>query len=810
MAFTKIENTELNSRGATKLPDRPSEVMSAHAIKVEVDYPTKQIVAPAFNNLIDELEDTTAAASIGAVAPSGATGNTIQTILNGVYGAISTAVVDVAEIKSEISTVAVRVTELEEEAHTHSNKALLDTYTQTESDLADAVSNKHSHENKALLDTYDQTNSDISSAIELKHVHPNRTLLDTYEQTEANLADAVSKKHEHSNKAVLDKFGESSGQPTYNGEPIGGGAGTWGSITGTLSDQTDLKNALDAKASISSIPTQLSELTDDSTHRVVTDSEKTAWNAKNTVSVTQIKTSGVKIATVTVDSTSTDIYAPQGGSGGGSVNNAYKNVKVGSTTISASGEDTLELVAGSNVTLTPDATNKKVTVSASGGGASTGDMLASDYDSNYDVKTAGGIDPYVSSQISTAMSSLATVATSGSYNDLSNQPTIPDVSTKYDTSDTAETALDDADYVPFYDTSASARRKTLWSNIKTVLANLFMKNDGSNAASEVALPSTASLTVGSRVIYSTVGDASFSQGVSNIASGEYSHAEGNQTVSSASCSHAEGYGTNTDYGYASHAEGYHTTSSGHHSHAEGRGTTSSGEYSHAEGYNTVSGYEAQHVSGSYNNNKSTTLFEIGNGTDNSHRSNAFEVYSDGKFSQDDGTTKYKFTSLNGENGFYDASGTFHTFGASGPTINVTPILTSGVKIATVEVDGNDTDLYAPQGGGGGTSTKRYIYGSTISTGATGIGTWYSGDLSNITSNDESDWWQDDDFKGLLSDDNFDIKILFDPLAADEEVLVCSGYILDDTTGKLCIKFNGEVAKSTHRVAVDITSTDVQS
>ncbi|MCL2739584.1 MAG: hypothetical protein FWE47_00090 [Oscillospiraceae bacterium] len=32
--------------------------------------------------------------------------------------------------------------------------------------------------------------------------------------------------HTHQNKAVLDKFGESGGQPTYNGNPIGGGGGT--------------------------------------------------------------------------------------------------------------------------------------------------------------------------------------------------------------------------------------------------------------------------------------------------------------------------------------------------------------------------------------------------------------------------------------------------------------------------------------------------------------------------------------------------------------------------------------------------------
>ena len=51
--------------------------------------------------------------------------------------------------------------------------------------------------------------------------------------------------------------------------------------------------------------------------------------------------------------------------------NAFSNVKVGSTTIAADSKtDTLELVAGTGVTLTPNATNDKVTIAAtsSGGG----------------------------------------------------------------------------------------------------------------------------------------------------------------------------------------------------------------------------------------------------------------------------------------------------------------------------------------------------------------------------------------------------------------------------------------------------------
>ena len=69
-------------------------------------------------------------------------------------------------------------------------------------------------------------------------------------------------------------------------------------------------------------------------------------------------------------------------SGGGSGNaDSYGHVKVGSVTIDASGDDTIELVAGSNVTLTPSTTSKSVIISASGGGGgtSTGDMLKSEF-----------------------------------------------------------------------------------------------------------------------------------------------------------------------------------------------------------------------------------------------------------------------------------------------------------------------------------------------------------------------------------------------------------------------------------------------
>ena len=46
-------------------------------------------------------------------------------------------------------------------------------------------------------------------------------------------------------------------------------------------------------------------------------------------------------------------------------------------------------------------------------------------------------------------------------------------SDSYLVGDTAETAIDDADTIPFYDTSATSKRKSTWSNIKSVLKTYF-------------------------------------------------------------------------------------------------------------------------------------------------------------------------------------------------------------------------------------------------------------------------------------------------------------------------------------------------
>lgn len=62
----------------------------------------------------------------------------------------------------------------------------------------------HDHANKAELDLIESGDKAKWDAAEAKaHEHSNKALLDTYTQTEADLADAVTKKHEHENADVL-------------------------------------------------------------------------------------------------------------------------------------------------------------------------------------------------------------------------------------------------------------------------------------------------------------------------------------------------------------------------------------------------------------------------------------------------------------------------------------------------------------------------------------------------------------------------------------------------------------------------------
>lgn len=67
----------------------------------------------------------------------------------------------------------------------------------------------------------------------------------------------------------------------------------------------------------------------------------------------------------------------------------------------------------------------------------------------------------------------------------------------------------------------------------------------------------------------------------------------------------------------------------------------------------------QVVVGKNNDNKSDTIFEIGQG--GTSRRNAFEIYNDSSISCDNGDSLFRFTKNSGQHGYYDESYTFHPF-----------------------------------------------------------------------------------------------------------------------------------------------------
>ena len=134
-------------------------------------------------------------------------------------------------------------------------------------------------------------------------------------------------------------------------------------------NQNELQNAVVQPLATAPSSGKLGQIYYNSTDKKTYQYNGTAWVA---IGITDVATTSANGLMSSSDKTKLNGIAT-----GAEVNqNAFSNVKVGSTTVAADAKtDTLELVAGSNVTLTPDATNDKVTIAAT--------------DTTYSVVTAG-------------------------------------------------------------------------------------------------------------------------------------------------------------------------------------------------------------------------------------------------------------------------------------------------------------------------------------------------------------------------------------------------------------------------------------
>ena len=286
---------------------------------------------------------------------------------------------------------------------------------------------------------------------------------------------------------------DKSGTTTANIYDGTGSGGIWGSITGTLSDQTDLQNALNDKQNLidsnnklssdliddtdslnkfvtstditnwnnksdfsgsytdltnkPTIPDELADLSDDSTHRVVTDTEKSTWNGKQDV----IDSSHKLSADLVDDTSSTNKFFS------GNYNDLTNKPIIPSNTSDLTNDSGFIDNTVNNLTnYTLSSSLSSVATSGSYSDLSNKPTIPTktsdlNNDSNFIstsatsglIKNDGSIDTTSYSTFSgsytdlTDKPSLSAVATSGSYSDLSNKPTIPTVNTSKTTSDTA-------------------------------------------------------------------------------------------------------------------------------------------------------------------------------------------------------------------------------------------------------------------------------------------------------------------------------------------------------------------------------------
>lgn len=449
-------------------------------------------------------------------------------------------------------------------------------------------------------------------------------------------------------------------------------------------------------------------------------------------------------------------------------------------------------------------------------GAINGDLAG--LDSNGNLTDSGVVASKVIQKVTTATGLLKD---DGTVDTTSYAP----ANKAYLTDDTAETTIDDADYFPFYDTSATGKRKTLFSSIVNKLKATF------------ATLVTGTFTSGNLVSLDSSG---------NIAD---SGKSANDIVTTTDMTTAIGKSRRFQVTNNDGTERYYLLS---------ELTVSSNSFTYP--------YSLKGSIGRYSNNDKVDFdiiadFRVGSKITGYISSSINGTYYDIICSEDSNTKRiylyinqiydYADVTISGQSGIVTGTitPTATMLGTAGAKLsNLTPISNKMDKVSTATQ--NDIAIFDANGGVADSNvlisslptilpassptpteasvvsaisgvsasttsaasayatqqwsnvlTKRYVYTGTIASGATGIGTW---DASATPT--ETDWWQD---AGFIIPDNatdIDVSFKFDPQAANGDVLILGGYILDTTTGKLCIKFASPTKVATHKVAVDISYT----
>ena len=73
--FTKITDADLLNKGNLGMPDTPN--LTTAQMQAKLDELSRDVIIPKFNNLVDELTDSSASESIGIIPPENFFGETL-------------------------------------------------------------------------------------------------------------------------------------------------------------------------------------------------------------------------------------------------------------------------------------------------------------------------------------------------------------------------------------------------------------------------------------------------------------------------------------------------------------------------------------------------------------------------------------------------------------------------------------------------------------------------------------------------------------------------------------------------------------
>lgn len=158
-------------------------------------------------NSSQSAQDTKIDANTRAIATLNGTGD--GSVSKKISDAMTGANLSQYAKQTDLDTATADIEVLEADAHTHANKTLLDTYTQTEANLADAVAKKHSHSNATVLDgitatkvsTWDGAEANAKAYTD-DTVNSAKTELTSVINTKANSADVYTKSQTYTQAEV--------------------------------------------------------------------------------------------------------------------------------------------------------------------------------------------------------------------------------------------------------------------------------------------------------------------------------------------------------------------------------------------------------------------------------------------------------------------------------------------------------------------------------------------------------------------------------------------------------------------------------